>query len=160
MKTAINNNATGQVVKNGKLIYTEITINASPSRVWDILLNFTDYASWNPFIISISGAAVQGAKLEATIVPVGGNGMTMKPTVLKAEKNKELRWLGSIGIPYIFDGEHTFTLVDNGDGTTTFRHFENFRGILIPFFKKMLDVNTRQGFEIMNQSLKAKAEKS
>jgi hypothetical protein len=46
----------------------------------------------------------------------------------------------------------------NGDGTTTFKQSENFKGILVPFFKKSLDNNTKKGFEEMNRKLKELAE--
>ena len=36
--------------------------------------------------------------------------MRFKPRVLKAEPNRELRWLGHLGIPGLFDGEHIFTI--------------------------------------------------
>jgi hypothetical protein len=84
--------------------------------------------------------------------------MQIKPVVLQHVTNKELRWMGSMGIPYLFDGEHTFLLEDNGDGTTSFHHFEHFRGILVPMLTKMLDVNTKEGFEQMNMALKARVE--
>lgn len=67
--------------------------------------------------------------------------------------------MGHLIIPGLFDGEHIFELIDNGDGTTTFVQRELFGGILIPFFKKMLDVNTKQGFELMNKALKEQVEK-
>ncbi len=60
--------------------------------------------------------------------------------------------------PGLFDGEHKFELIDNGDGTTLFRQSEKFGGILVPFFNKMLDVNTVNGFNQMNQKLKELAE--
>jgi hypothetical protein len=46
----------------------------------------------------------------------------------------------------------------NGKGTTTFIQSEKFRGILVPFFKKMLDKNTTNGFDLMNQKLKEMVE--
>lgn len=159
MKKQNDSNAAGIIIKNGKLIYSEIIINATPTRVWEILTSFSDYPSWNPFITAISGKPEAGSTLTATICPPEGKAMTMKPRVLRADKNKELRWLGSLGIPYIFDGEHTFTLQDTGDGRTLFRHFENFRGVLIPFFAKMLNVNTLNGFRQMNDKLKELAER-
>ena len=61
-------------------------------------------------------------------------------------------------LPRIFDGEHTFKLIDNQDGTVTFIQYEHFRGILIPFMKKMLDNDTKKGFENMNEALKIRCE--
>ena len=36
--------------------------------------------------------------------------------------------------------------------------FERFRGILVPLMKKMLDNNTKDGFNQMNQALKIRCE--
>lgn len=66
--------------------------------------------------------------------------------------------MGHLFIKGLFDGEHSFELIDNLDGTTTFIQSEKFEGILIPLFKKMLDVNTKEGFESMNKALKARVE--
>jgi hypothetical protein len=41
---------------------------------------------------------------------------------------------------------------------TTFKQSEIFKGILVPFFKKMIENNTKKGFEAMNQKLKELAE--
>ena len=84
--------------------------------------------------------------------------MTFKPTVLAFEKNKEFRWIGHLLFPGLFDGEHKFELNDNRNGTTTFKQSEKFAGILVPLFKKMLDNNTKKGFEEMNKKLKELAE--
>ena len=75
------------------------------------------------------------------------------------EQQKELRWIGSLGIPYIFDGEHVFRLEENSDSTTTLHHFERFRGILIPFLSTLIDKTTKDGFELMNAELKQCVEK-
>ncbi len=84
--------------------------------------------------------------------------MTFTPRVLAFEKNKEFRWLGHLFIKGLFDGEHRFELTDNSDGSTTFRQSEQFGGILVPLFNKMIEVNTRNGFEAMNKKLKERAE--
>lgn len=142
------------------IISTQIHINASPEKVWAILTNFEAYPQWNPFIQQISGDPQVGKKIEAFIVLPGSKGMTFKPTVLAFEAHKELRWIGHLLIPGIFDGEHKFELQANTDGTTTFLHSEKFTGILIPLMQKMLNVDTRKGFESMNIKLKELAEKS
>ncbi|HXB12940.1 MAG TPA: SRPBCC domain-containing protein [Bacteroidia bacterium] len=142
-----------------KEIRTEILINAQPDKVWKALTGFDSYPSWNPFVKYIKGTVAVNNKIETKIEPPGKSPMTFKPNVLTFDKNKELRWLGHLIIPGLFDGEHIFELTDNDNGTTTFVQREQFKGILIPLFKKMLDVNTRQGFEQMNEALKERVEK-
>lgn len=141
-----------------KEIRTEILIKTTPEKVWLILTNFDNYPNWNPFIKSIKGEVKVGNKITARIKPPEANGMTFKPKVLIYETNKELRWLGHLLFAGLFDGEHKFELIDNGNGTTTFRQSEKFRGILVPLFKKQLDYNTKKGFEEMNNKLKEMAE--
>ena len=72
--------------------------------------------------------------------------------------NKEFRWRGRLLLGGLFDGVHKFEIIDNGDGTVTFKQSEKFKGILVPLFKKMLDTNTKDGFDQMNLKLKELAE--
>ncbi len=141
-----------------KEIKTEITIKASPKKIWTILANFEKYPEWNPFVKSIKGAASVGQKIVARIEPPGAKGMLFKPRVLAFVPNKEFRWMGNLWMPGLFDGEHIFELMDNGNGTSTFIQREKFKGVFVPLFKKMLDVNTVNGFNQMNQKLKELAE--
>ena len=142
-----------------KVISTEILINATTEKVWAILTSFNNYPNWNPFIKSIKGEVKVGNKITVRIEPPGAKGMTFKPEILTFETNKELSWLGHLLFPGLFDGEHKFELINNGNGTTTFRQSEKFEGILVPLFKKQLDNNTTKGFEEMNKKLKVLAEK-
>lgn len=140
-------------------IKTEILINASPEKVWAILTDFQNYPNWNPFIKSITGNVAVGNKIVARLEPPEASGMTFKPKVLQFDENKKFRWLGHLLFPGLFDGEHQFELIDNANGTTTFIQSEKFNGILVPLFKKMLDVNTKNGFVLMNEKLKELSEK-
>lgn len=139
-----------------KEIRTEITIQATPEKVWNILTNLNAYPAWNPFITSITGKTERGSKLTVKIKPTDGKAMTFKPTVLTAKKNQELSWLGSLFFKGLFDGEHKFELIDHGNGTLTFVQSEKFKGILVGIFNME---KTESGFNAMNRKLKAEAEK-
>lgn len=84
--------------------------------------------------------------------------MTFKPTVLVADADSELRWLGRFLVPGLFDGEHYFQLKANGQGGTTFVHGEKFSGVLVAFAKSSLEGGTRAGFVAMNEAIKVRAE--
>lgn len=143
-----------------KEIKTEILINTTPEKVWAILTDFENYPNWNPFIKSIKGEVNVGKVITVRIEPSEAKGMTFKPEILTFKTNKELSWLGHLFFAGIFDGEHKFEIIDNGNGTTTFRQSEIFRGILVPLFKKQLDNNTKEGFEEMNKKLKELSEQN
>src|SRR5215208_4064074 len=143
-----------------KELRSEIEIEASAERVWQLLTDFADFPHWNPFIRRASGNPKLGQRLEVNIQPSGANGMTFRPTVLKAEPNRELRWIGHLLIPGLFDGEHIFTIEPLGANRVRFIQREIFRGLLVPLFAKGLDTDTQRGFGEMNQALKVQAEQA
>lgn len=139
-----------------RAIRTEIEIDAPPATVWRVLADFGAYGDWNPFIRAIEGDAQEGGKLTVRIEPPGGRGMTFEPTVLAAEPNRELRWIGHFLIPGLFDGEHTLRVEPIDERRSRFIQEERFKGILVPLFKGALD-KTKVGFEQMNAALKTRA---
>jgi hypothetical protein len=139
-------------------IQTTIEINAPASMVWAVLTDFSQYGEWNPFIRSIRGKAQQGEQLEILIQPAGDGGMTFRPVILALQPEAELRWLGRLMLPGIFDGEHQFQLEPIGEDRTRLIHREVFSGLLVPLLWRNLDTQTRQGFEAMNQALKQRVE--
>ena len=136
----------------------EIEIDAPPERVWEVLTDFSSYEHWNPFLVKMGGQPVEKAKLIATFKPPGGKQVRMRPRVLVSEPNRELRWLGRVWFPNIFDGEHSFVLEPLDGNRTRFIQHEKFKGILVGAFKKTLD-RTQIGFEQMNEALKRRAER-
>jgi hypothetical protein len=141
-----------------KELHSEIEIQASAERVWQLLTDFASFPQWNPFMRRASGEVKAGARLEVHIQPSGARGMTFKPTVLNAQPNRELRWLGHLLIPGLFDGEHILAIEPRAANQVHFVQHEIFRGVLVPLFAHGLDTDTRRGFEEMNHALKARAE--
>ncbi|HEV3470035.1 MAG TPA: SRPBCC domain-containing protein [Pyrinomonadaceae bacterium] len=138
-------------------IQTEIEINAAPEEVWRVLTDFGAYPEWNPFVKSVSGEPREGGRLEIFVQVPEGPGMRFKPKVLRAEPARELRWVGSLAVPGLFNGEHFFKLEPAGPGRTRFVHGERFTGLMIPFMGGVLR-KTHRGYLLMNDALKARVE--
>ena len=85
-------------------------------------------------------------------------GMTFRPIVLLARQNRELRWLGRLFVPGIFDGEHYFQLEPLAPNRVKFIHGERFSGLVVPLAKRRLEGETRAGFVATNEALKGRAE--
>jgi hypothetical protein len=141
-----------------KEIVTKIEINAPPSRVWQILTDFEKYPTWNPFINKISGTPARNEKLEVHMPDPRGGTMILTPTVLVAEKDRELRWLGrSEGDT--FNGEHHFLIEPIEDNNKVhFTQSEKFTGSMVAPLEGWLDTAVKQNFEDMNRVLKQRAE--
>jgi hypothetical protein len=134
-------------------------IDAPAEKVWAVLTDFDRHPRWNPFIKAISGDKRSGGKLRVHIVPPDSKGMVFKPQIVKYKENIELRWKGKLLVPGLFDGEHYFILSKSENNKTEFVHGELFSGILTGLFSKSLE-KTKEGFELMNQALKAECEKA
>ena len=138
-------------------IETVVEIEVPPGRVWQELTDFAAYEEWNPFVIEASGEAAEGERLALRLRPPGGSAMKFRPRVIRAEEGRELRWLGHLGVPGIFDGEHYFELEETAAGGTKLTHGELFRGITVPLFGGVLK-KSEKGFGLMNQALKERCE--
>ena len=132
---------------------TQITIAATPAQVWEVFTDYTQYPEWNPFVKELTGTVAVNEKIRVQLPD-----MKFTPRILSYETNQELVWLGKLLLPGVFDGQHYFKLVDNGDGTTTFLHGEKFKGFLVGLMKKKLQNEIKPGFEAMNEALKARVE--
>jgi hypothetical protein len=140
-----------------KELHSQIEIDASPERVWDILTDFASYPQWNPFIRHISGELKVGERLEVRLEPPDSRGITLRPKVLSAEPNRLMRWLGHLLVPGVFDGEHSLAIHPLEVDRVRFVQHEAFKGVLVPLLARSLE-NTLRGFEEMNGALKERAE--
>jgi hypothetical protein len=140
-----------------RILRREIEIDAPSSRVWQVVSDFESYPDWNPFIRSISGRRERGAKLEVRIAPPGGRPMTFRPKVQSLEEGRELRWLGRLLVPGLFDGEHRLLVEPLDPNRSRFVQSERFNGLLVGLLRGVLE-RTEAGFEQMNRALKQRAE--
>lgn len=67
---------------------------------------------------------------------------------------RELRWLGNLFIPNIFDGQHSILLNRLSENKTQCIHSEFFSGILAKPIYNRIVASTQLGFEQMNIALK------
>ncbi len=143
-----------------KQLRTQVDIDATAERVWQVLTDFRAYPQWNPFMTQVSGTPAQGERLTIRMQPEGGRAMTFRPTVREAVAQRRLRWLGHLLVPGIFDGEHSFTIEPRDEGGVRLVQQEDFRGVLVPLLSRSLDRGTRPAFERMNQAVKQRAERA
>lgn len=140
-------------------IDTAIEIGATSERTWGVLTDFAAFADWNPFVREIRGALVPATSLHVTLAPPGGRPMRIRPRVVAVLPGRAFRWLGRLGVPGLFDGEHYFVVEPIGPERCRFEHGENFSGLLVGALRASLDGPVRDGFERFNAALKTRAER-
>lgn len=143
-----------------KTIETNIVIDSTPQKVWNILTNFKEYELWNPFMTKVVGDANLGSKIEVNIKTMNGKKRTYYPIITKCETNSELRWKGKSILPGVFDGERIFILERSVDEKVSFSHKEIFSGLGVKFVGNKLNEKLRDSFVRMNEALKIRAELS
>ncbi len=134
-------------------IKTEIIINASGEKIWNILTDLENYKNWNPFMIESKGKVKVGNQITNTMKNDDKN-MTFKPQILKVQENEYFEWLGSLWFKGLFDGKHYFKLESLGEDKTKLIHGEHFSGILSKMIIKKIGKQTEENFVKMNLALK------
>lgn len=139
-----------------KNLQTEIIINATPEKVWNILMDFAKYPEWNPFVKEITGSQQVGGQLKVTLK--NGKGTSVfTPTVVSNETANVFEWLGSIPLG-LFKGKHRFAIEKISETQVKFIHSEQFSGLLAGLIMSQIGETTRNGFIAMNKALKERAE--
>ncbi len=119
-------------------LHTEIEINASAQRVWDIVTDFAAYPQWNTFIPRISGHVAPNAKLFFIFTSPLRVRLPAIGTMLNVTPQRELRWAGQLPIPGLIRAEHYHLIEPLGESRVRFLHGEIFTGLLVaplwPFF--------------------------
>jgi hypothetical protein len=142
-----------------KSITTEIIINASKEKVWQILTDFPNYSTWNPFIVNIKGDLTTSNRLAITLVS-GTKRYVFKPKVLSIVPNQYFDWVGKLFIRGLFDGHHYFEIDELSASQVKLIQGEHFSGILSNYILKKIGNETRNNFVKMNGALKARAEET
>jgi len=141
-------------------IRTEIAINASPSRVWEVLTDFSHYPAWNPFILELKGVARQGASIRYRFEFPRGIRIWTAAQILRFEQERELRWAAHFLSPALFNGDHYFVIepaTSPGTGVM-FYHGEIFTGLLLPLAWPILRIYGLRIYQSLNLALKQRVE--
>jgi len=135
-------------------LHTEIRIKASPENVWKALVI-------SPVIPAEIRNAIRDRKTGQNLsvrMSAGGRGATLTVKLLAVDPFREIRWKGYLWLPGLFDGEHSFKILEEEGGITLLVQREIFTGLFIPFFFRILSA-TKQEFETMNAEIRDQAER-
>jgi hypothetical protein len=110
-----------------------LEIDAPAEQVWAVLTDFSAYPEWNPALPTIGGDLSVGSTLSMEL-DLGGRRMAVTAEVQELEPGRRFSWKGNLGADLLFTGRREFTVSSAGPDTTTFRHVESLRGLIVPVF--------------------------
>ena len=142
-----------------KQVQAQVEIDAPAERVWAVLTRFEKYTDWNPFIRRVSGEASEGARLKVTIDSTLGSEVDFPVRVGGLRSQHEMVWIGRPLLTDLLDGRHYFRIERISAARVRLVQLENYSGLLLYPLWLFIAPAAQQGFEAMNQALKAEAER-
>jgi hypothetical protein len=94
-------------------------IAATPTQVWNVLIDFAAYASWNPWLVWAEGEARPGAAVRVDVM-LGKRKMRARHTVLVVEPEQRFCWCDAGWNSWFVYGQRSRTLTAQADGTVLF----------------------------------------
>lgn len=134
-------------------IRSETRIHAPDDVVWKALL------SSNAIPPEI-GDAVHEMRIGLpfrVLMSSEGRKMALTVTLIASDPSRRLRWMGYLWIPGLFDGEHSFEIIEETRECSLLIQQEKFSGILVPFLSRTIN-QTKGKFEEANAAIKSLAE--
>ena len=115
------------------LCRVEVSIQATPGRIWTLLTDARSFHCWNSTVTAIDGEIRDGQRIR---VHVPDTDRTFTPRVSNLVPDACMTWTG--GFAPLFKGVRTFDLTPRDGGTTIFVMEERFSGLMLPFVGRSL----------------------
>jgi len=129
-----------------------ITINSNSQKVWDIMTNINNWATWQS---DISNPRLNGELKPETTFDWKTGGAKIHSTLHTVEINKNFGWTGkTFGMFAI----HNWSLIEK-DGQTQVFVDESMEGLLAKLLKKSFNKNLENGMQNWLDLLKKECEK-
>ena len=135
-----------------KSVHHEITVDASPDKVWSILSDIKNYPEWNQVITYKEGELAEGSKLILHFTQDADTAYDVPVTVKAMIPQKLLNQAG--GISGVMTYNHRYELEPDNASTKVTIH-EDYRGIYVPFWNP---APVEAAYGRLNQALKERAE--
>ena len=114
-----------------KSVEARLLIEAPPKSVWAVLTDTSNYATWNPIFVRVSGDMRPGGELALDMKLE--NGQVSQITVTVNAMNQYQSIQQSAGVPGILTAHHEWSLEPAREGTLVVQR-ETYRGIGVLFY--------------------------
>ncbi len=119
------------LILGNKSVHHEITIEAEPDAVWEVLDDTEKYGEWNPVMLPLEGTLKEEQIVKYQFTQDENNQSVIPAKVQKIIPGQLLNQDG--GIPLILTYNHKYIL-EKVDGATKVIIHEDYKGIAVPFW--------------------------
>lgn len=135
-----------------KSVHHEILIDASPEKVWKVLMDTDSYDDWNPVMKLLEGEVKLGSRVKYQFTQDAENTSEIPSTVKKLIPNQLLNQGG--GMPGVITFDHRYILEYVEKGTKLTIH-EDYVGIYVNFWNP---TPVGEAYSRLCEAIKARAE--
>jgi hypothetical protein len=132
-------------------------IQAPASTAWAVLVDFGEYAEWNPMTPAVRGELSVGSPVRLT-VRLHGLNLRQRLTITEVTEPTRLVWVLDIGLPWLIRAERTQTITPVGAQQCQYETTDRIRGLLAPLVEMMMGRALRAGFLAQSEALARRVE--
>jgi hypothetical protein len=136
-----------------------VDIDAPPGRVWEILVDFPNYGSWNRFCPGIECSGELGSKVVMDVRFPGQKPIRQVEVLNVLEPPRRIAWGVIMGSRLVMVANRYQTLEPIGQGRTRYTTIDYMSGLIAPIVKALYAEKVRAGFQLAADGLKEYAER-
>ena len=136
---------------------SQIDIDASTTRVWEVLTDFGRYAEWNPLFLSAERSIANGSRVRLALKPPFGRGVALRGKIVRVEAERKLALRCGTLVPGLYQCESSFR-IESADGKVRLHHHETYGGVLMAIVAGAQGAKMREGCFALNLAIKRRAE--
>ena len=142
-----------------KEIKSATRIYAPIEDIWEKLLNFDQYHTWNHAVKDIHGQPIRNSLFRLKLNPEPIKSTHLQTKLIVLESQKELVWSTTyLGINNLFGYQYYFNLIPKTQGRVKLIHGAVFWGFLLPLCWKYISMENRATLKEANEALRNEVE--
>lgn len=141
-----------------KQLTTEMVLQASSERVWELLTDFSLYPHWNSLFPSVTAPGDTGGEYQLSVHLPGMEPFPLKADLLMQEKAR-LSWQSKLIGRWLLFWKFSYRIEPLSPERLTFAITSEFTGMLAPLFCFGLNRPIAAGMERLSQAVRRWGEK-
>lgn len=135
----------------------ELEIAAPPETVWAVIMDFSRYAEWNPFVVGCRSSLKVGEPIHMK-VRLLAFAQPQTETILDHVPGQRLCYGLHDAWPHALSSRRCHEVLPSGNGGTRYRSTFRLSGWLAGFVRLLLGGRLRAGFAGMSNGIRQRAE--
>ena len=135
-----------------KSVHSKISIDATPSQVWEVITNTSQYNEWNSVMLLLEGSIKEGNLVKYRFTQEEGKQYDIPSRVKKIIPSSLLNQGG--GTFGIITFDHKYSLEEK-EGKTELIIHEDYRGAFVPFWNPD---PVQKAYDRLNKDIKNRVE--